>query len=432
MSDEGEFYGRNIALRPGDPVNREITVGLALLEILPESPERARQELALQIALSISLIATKGYGAPEVGHVYSRIEELSRQLGEVTLQFRALFSKHNFYGQRGELYEAYQIARQALNLAKQIDDPVLVMLAHFMEGVSLLYLGKAALARTHLEQIMVVYDPQQHRDLAFNYGQDIGASGLSWLCWALWTVGYPDQALQCNQKALTLAQELDHPLTLAHALGVATMTLHHLGQDVEMTRTLAEACIHHTTEHRFPLWLAIATIYGGWVLAEQGQAEAGLARMRQGLSDYRATGEKLGQSLFLTVLAEVYRKTGQVEAGLSLLTEALVIANQSGERLYEAEIYRLKGELLLKAKAKRRKASYESPEDCFLKAIRLARLQQAKIFELRATMSLCRLWHKQGRREKARQTLAEIYNWFSEGFDTADLRRAKALLAELA
>ncbi len=408
------------------------TRGLALLKKLPASPEHARQELALQIALSIPLIAVKGYGAPEVGHVYSRIEALSRQLGEVALQFRALFSKHNFHGQRGEFHEGYPVARQALSLAEQTGDLVLVMLAHFMMGVNLLFLGKFALARTHLEQMIIIYDPQQYHDMIFSYGQDLGTSNLSWLCWVLWSLGYPDQALQRNQEALALAQNLDHPLTLGHSLGVATQTFHHLGRDTQMTQSLAEACMRLATEHKFPLWLAVGVIYHGRALIEQGQIEAGLTQMEQGLADYQATGAKLCRSLFLVALAEAYGKAGQVEAGLTFLTEALIIVNQSGERLYEAEIHRLKGELLLKAKAERQEASPGSPEDCFLQAIEIARVQQAKILELRATISLCRLWQKQGKQEKARQMLAEIYNWFTEGFDTADLREAKTLLEELA
>jgi DNA-binding SARP family transcriptional activator/predicted ATPase len=419
---------RAVRMSANEEAIAHLTRGLALLEKLPDSPEHARQELALQTALSMPLIAVEGYGAPEVGHAYSRMEELSQQLGEVTLQFRALFSKLNFCGQQGEQYKANQMARQALSLADQTDDPALVMLAHFMMGVNFLFLGKFALARTHLEQMMVIYDPQQHHDLAFYYGQDIGVPNLSWLCWALWSLGYPDQALQRNREALTLAKDLDHPLTSGHYLGVATMTFHHLGQDVQMTQSLAEACIRLATEHRLPVWLAVGAIYRGRALVEQGHIEAGLTQMQQGLADYEATGAKLSRSLFLATLAEVYGKTGQVEEGLALLAEALVFANQGGERLWEADIYRLKGELLLKAKAERRKASPESPEDCFLEAIKIARAQQAKFLELRATMSLCRLWQKQGKREKARQMLVEIYNWFSEGFDTADLKEAKELL----
>lgn len=414
-----------------------LTRGLALLERLPNSPEHVRQALALQIALTMPLIAVEGYGAPAVGHAYSQIEVLSRQLGEVALQFRALFSKHNFYGQRGEQYEAYEIARQALNLAEQIDDSTLVMLAHFMMGVSFLFLGKFALAQTHLEQMVDAYDPQQHHDLIFRYGQDLGVSSLSWLCWVLWLFGYPDQALQRNQEVLTLAQDLDHPLTLGHSLGVATMIFYHLGRDVQMTQSLAEACIRLATEHRFPLWLAVGTIYLGRALVEQGQIEAGLTQMQQGLADYQATGARLCRSLFLAALAEAYGKTGQVEAGLSLLTEALIIANRSGERLYEAEIHRLKGELLQQVEGERQKdeGGDSSPEACFSKAIEVARAQQAKSLELRATMSLCRLWHSlrsQGKPDEARQTLAEVYNWFTEGFDTVDLREAKELLEKLA
>jgi predicted ATPase len=241
-----------------------------------------------------------------------------------------------------------------------------------------------------------------------------------------------------------MAKELDQPLISVQSLEFAGVIFHYLRRDVQATRELAETCITLATEHGRPVWLAAATFFYNWALIARvpatsvennvegpGKIEAGLAQMHQNLADYQATGVKFASPLFLTALAEACGNAGQIEEGLALLTEALVAANQSGERIYEAEIYRLKGDLLLKADVERRRASSESPEDCFLQAVRIARAQQAKSLELRATMSLCHWWHRQGKREQAQQRLDEIYGWFSEGFDTPDLREAQKLLTTL-
>ena len=272
--------------------------------------------------------------------------------------------------------------------------------------------------------MIAFYDPQQHRSLAFLYGQDPGATSLSWAAWALWFLGYPDQALKRSKEALALAQELDHPFTLSFALGIAGL-FHHLRCEGQAARECFEASTELSTEERFALFEAGAIIERGWVQAEAGQVEDGIAQIRQGLAAWQAMGAGMHLTHYLGMLAEAYGKAGQVQQGLSTLAEALAFAEKTDERYYEAEILRLKGELLLM------QGHEAEAETSFHKAIEVARRQSAKSWELRATVSLCRLWQEQGRMDEARQMLAEIYGWFTEGFDTPDLQEAKALLEEL-
>jgi predicted ATPase len=248
----------------------------------------------------------------------------------------------------------------------------------------------------------------------------------------LWALGYPDRALKRSQEALTWAQELAHPLSLASALMFAAF-LHHFRREGHVVQERAEASMTLSGEQGFVYSLAFGTSLRGWALAGQGQREEGLAQMRQGQAAVRATGAKIGQSGLLAMLAEAYGKVGQAGEGLTLLAEALAIVHENGERFLEAELYRLKGELTLAQSSVQGLASSVQKEaaECFWKAIAIARRQSAKSWELRAVMSLSRLWQSQGKQEEARQLLADIYGWFTEGFDTKDLQEAKALLEEL-
>jgi predicted ATPase len=283
-----------------------------------------------------------------------------------------------------------------------------------------------ASARAHLEQGVALYDPQQHHAHAFLYGQDPRMACLSDAAYALWLLGYPDQALQRSHEAITLARELAHPFSVAFAL-TFTAWLYQHRREVQAAQEGAEAAIALSTEQGFPHWAAMGTICCGWALAMQGQGEAGLAQVRQGIAAWRATGAELFQPYFLALLAEAYGKGGQPEEGLSVLAEALAVAHKHGELVYEAELYRLKGELLLALS----QAHQAEAETCFQQALDIAHRQQAKSWELRAATSLSRLWQQQGKRAEAHEILVPIYGWFTEGFDTADLQEAKALLEEL-
>ncbi len=402
-----------------------LTKGLEGLKTLPESRERLVQELPLQIALGPALMATKGYGAPEVERVYTRARELCRQVGEPPQLFRVLWGLWLLYHQGAKLQAAYELGEQLLTLARRVEDPAFLVEAHRALGTTLFILGEFAAARAHLEQGVTLYDPLRHRSLAFVYGQDPRVTCLSYAAQALWLLGYPDQALQRSQDALTLARELSHPFSLAHALFFAAR-VHHYRRDAQAAQELAEAQMALASEQGFAQPLAQAMILRGWALAEQGHEAEGLAEMRQGLMAYRSTGAQAGQSGYLVLLAEVCGKVGQIEEALSLLGEGLAVAQNTGQRVYEAEVYRLKGELLALSRE-----SHAGAETCFRQALEIARRQQAKALELRTAMSLSRLWRQQGQHLKACQLLAEIYGWFTEGFDTADLQEASALLEEL-
>ncbi len=297
---------------------------------------------------------------------------------------------------------------------------------------------------------MTLYDSQRYHSPVFLI--EPGVFGLSYTAWVLWHLGYPDQALQKNDEALALAQELSYPLSLAAARVYAAIS-HQLRRERLLTQEWAEAGITLASEQGFPVWLGQGAILQGWALAKQGQIEEGITQIRQGLATDQAIEADIFHSYYLVLLAEAYGKAGQVEEGLAVLAEALTLVDKTGERFYEAELYRLKGTLTLQSKTSLEQVSGESQtrqdqsenpkaqslnpksqeeaEACFLKAIEIAQRQQAKSLELRATMSLSRLWQKQGKQKEAHQMLSEIYGWFTEGFETKDLQEAKALLKEL-
>jgi predicted ATPase len=319
------------------------------------------------------------------------------------------------------------------------------MKAHFALGTALLLLGEFIPARAHLEQGIALYDPGQHRSLALLDGQDPKVTSCCVGALALWHLGYADQALQKGQEGLALAHELSHPFSLVYALRF-TAWLHLYRREEPIVQERVEAGITLATEHGFVREVAWATFVRGWTVAVRGQVEEGIAQMRQGLATYRVTGSELARTVFLALLAEEYGKAGQPEEGLTVLAEALAHAGKTEERWYEAELYRLKGTLLLNDERGTRndelnsssvhRSSFsihhsEEAEACFLKAIDIARWQQAKSLELRAVMSLSRLWQQQGKKDEARQMLAEVYGWFTEGFDTKDLQEARALLDDL-
>jgi predicted ATPase len=424
-----------------------LTKGLELLKTLPDTTERAQQELTLQLALGAPLIATKGYTAPEVEGVCVRARELCQQVGETSQLFQVLFGLFSFHIVRTECKTARELAEQLLSLAQRVQDPALLLPARQALGQCLYLLGELVPAREHLEQGIALYDRQQHHSIAFLNVADPGVICQIWGAFALWHLGYPDQALKRTHEAITLARELSHPYSLATALGRAAMLLHRLRQERQATQAQAEETISLATEHGFPFFSVQGSILRGWTLAEQGQTAAGIAQIHQGLAAFRDMGIESTRSYNLALLAEACGKAEQVEEGLSTLAEALAAVDKNGERFYEAELYRLKGQLTLEKEARgwRLETSSSSPqasslkppvsqvvaqeaEGYFLKAIEIARRQQAKSLELRATMSMARLWQQQGKREEARQMLAEIYGWFTEGFDTANLKEARALL----
>jgi class 3 adenylate cyclase/predicted ATPase len=431
-----------------------LTAALHLLGSLPDTAARGRQELTLHLSLGASLMATKGYGAAEVEHTYTRAQELCLQVGEPLQVSQVLFGLWAFYAARGNLKAALALGEQFLTVAHRQPDSTLSLVAHAVLGMTLHWLGEFAPAQAHLDQAGAFYDPEQHRDLAYHMGRDPGLLALGCAAETLWYRGYPDQALERVRQGLSLAQALAHPLSLVAVLAAAARVylLRREGQDAQAH---AEALLTLAHEHGFAFWLGFGTSLQGWALVERAsqsgareQGEAGLVQLREGLAALRATEAEIYVPLFLGALAQGYAQGGQAEEGLKVVAEALALVEKNGERWNEAELYRFKGELTLqqenqKSKGKNQKAKITNPqsltpnpqteaEACFLKAIEVARHQQAKSWELRAATSLARLWQQQGKQHEAHDLLSDIYNWFTEGFDTQDLKDAKALLEELA
>jgi predicted ATPase len=408
--------------------------GLALLATLPETPERNHQELALQIALFAPLAAVQGYGAADLGKAYARAQELCEKVGEPDQLFQVLYGLWGHNLVRMDLRMARELAQQCLTLAESSQAPALLLEGHRMVGETAFHRGELAVARKQLEQSRTLYDRQQHYAHAFLYGQDPGVALLSHGFLNLWHLGYPDQALTWSQEALTLAQELSHPFSLAFALEYACM-LHQFRGEAWAAQEQVETAISLSIEQRFVMWLVMANTLWGGTLAEQGDIEKGITQMQENLAACRAMKVDLHVPYFLILLAKAYGQVGQAKAGLDVLAEALELVEKSDGHLWEAELYRLKGELLLKAEGGtpkiRGQVMKDEAEACFWQAIEVARRQGGKSLELRAVMSLSRLWQSEGKKEEARRMLAEIYGWFTEGFDTLDLQEARTLLEEL-
>jgi predicted ATPase len=324
-----------------------LTKGLELLKTLPDAPERTRQELTLQIALGAPLIAIKGYAAPEVERTNTRALELCRQLGETPQIFPVLIGLSSVRFVRAEHQTARELAEECLHLAQSMHSTPHLMWAHYVLGMTLFYLGEFVLTQHQLEQGIALYDVQKHNPLVSGDVQDPKVTSLSYAALALWHLGYPDQALERMHEALALARELSHPFSLAFALDFA-LRLQQYRREEQAAQEQVEAVLALSSEQGFVHWLAWGAIWWGWVLAEQGQEEEGIAQIRQGLAVCRATGAELTRPYGLALLAEAYGKVRQVEEGLALLAEALDVAQKTGDRHYEAELYRLKGELTLK------------------------------------------------------------------------------------
>jgi predicted ATPase len=403
-----------------------LTKGLEVLQTLPATPERTQQELTLYIALGAALIAIKGYAAPEVEQTYARARQLCHHLDDPQQRFSVLHGLRSYYQTRAEYQTARALAEQLLTLAQHTQDSAMLVAACRAVGTTLLMEARAP-ALTHLTQGMVLYDPQQHHTTAFRYGEDNGVACFSRAAWTLWWLGYPDQGLVRSDEAVTLAQQSAHPLSLCFALTGAAV-FHQCCRQERAVQAHAEAAIGLATEYGIPLYRAFGAILQGWALAHQGQNQEGLAQIQQGLTAWRATGAETLRPYFLALLAEAYGAMGQPETGMTALTEALVLVEKTGERWYEPEIYHLKGALLLQRSADH----HAEAQACFQQAIAVADRQQAKSWELRAAMSLSRLWQHQGQCAAARELLAPIYGCFTEGFDTADLQEAKVLLDALA
>jgi predicted ATPase len=325
------------------------------------------------------------------------------------------------------LHTARELGETLLRLAHHAADPALAVIARYALGATRFWLGAFPAARQHFEEGIARYTPDQHRVLVFRMGQDPGVACRANVAQSLWLLGYPAQALARLHEALALAQELSHPFSLAFARCWAAI-VSQSRRDVPAVHEHAEAAVALATEQGFTQWAAMGRSLRGWALAMQGQGEAGIAQVRQGITALRATGAATAVPYFCTVLADVSAHLGHPADGLQALAEAHALVEQHEERYWEAEISRLRGVLLL-----RQPGTPQAEAEAWLRqALNVARRQEAKSLELRAAMSLSRLWQRQGKRVGAYELLAPIYDWFTEGFDTADLQEAKALLEALA
>jgi predicted ATPase len=403
-----------------------LTQGLTVLTTLPHTPERARQELAFQTSLGPALMAVRGYASEEVEHVYLRARELSQEVDDTAERVRALMGLYVLFFVRANHEAVHALTGQLLQLGQTIQDPLVLIQTHAHEGESLLFQGKYALARTHLEHAKSLYRPQQYAPSAYFFGHHPVVQNLSILALVLWVLGYPERAVQQCDQALAFAQGLSHPFSLAFALSVKAQ-VHQLRREANIVQEQAETLITISTEHGFPFRAAHGSMLLGWAMVERSEGQAEIARIEEGIAVFQTTGAKLQSAWWLGLRAAAYGKLGQVEEGLTVLVEALRAVNDTGEHFYEAELQRLKGTFLLQLSLDNQREA----ETCFQHAMTIAQSQGAKAWELRTATSLARLWQHQGKRQEARDLLAPIYNWFSEGFDTPDLQEAKALLDEL-
>jgi class 3 adenylate cyclase/predicted ATPase len=404
-----------------------LSKGLALLETLPAGRERDAGELDLLVALGPPLVATKGFTDPEVEKIYLGARKLCQGLGNTTQLVPVLVGLANIHLLRAELQQARELGEECLTLAQHHDDPGVRMAAHRMLGSTLHFLGEFPEARAQLEQANALRERYQRRFDASLYlisGSRVYCRSI--YARVLWALGYPEQALRASDEALRLAAETSHSHTLAQALSLAA-AFHLDRRDVQRTECLARDAVALATEHGFAYWRATGCLWWGWALVQRRDIENGLAQIQQSLAQFRARGDVQTIPHALTVLAAVHGQVGEPQKGLEALSEALGMLERTNERRREAEVRRLEGELLLSLPGQPRGKA----EACFERALAVARQQSARMWELRAATSLARLWRDQGRCAAARDLLAPVYGWFTEGFDTADLKNARALLGQL-
>ncbi|HEY5870199.1 MAG TPA: hypothetical protein VI542_32295, partial [Candidatus Tectomicrobia bacterium] len=431
LAEQAMFYWQRAgerALRRSANVEaiNHLFKGMELLKTLPDTRERDQRELPLQLTLGPALMAAKGQAAPEARQAYTRARELGQRLDDTRQYFQALWGSWRSHLVESEHLMARELGEQCLRLAEKSQDVAFMIEARFALGGTLMFMGEFTAARRHLDLAIPIYDIETHRSLAFHYGHDPGAANLSYLSWTEWYLGFPERALQRGHQALALAEALGHPLTLAFVLMWLALS-HVLCREWSAARSRAEAAIQISKERGFPqtLWYCLS-IYARTFI-EEGCLEQNLPQIQETVTARKAMGVRLAGLFEIALLAEAYGVANRIEDGLHVLTEAIDFAQRTGEGFHLPELHRLKGELLLQQSSDNCTAA----ETCFHQALDIARHQQAKSLELRAAMSLARPWLRQGKRAEADALLAPIYGWFTEGFDTVDLREAKMLLEEL-
>jgi DNA-binding winged helix-turn-helix (wHTH) protein/tetratricopeptide (TPR) repeat protein len=407
-----------------------LTTALELLQTLPETPERAQHELVLQMALGSAAMAAYGETAPTVERAYARACALCQQTGATSQYCAALVGLGAWYATHGQLRTARELLEQALHYGQEAHNPADHARASVMLGSVMFLSGEFVTAQAHLEQGQRLYAPQRHCFHALASP----AFGLTRLADVLWHLGYPDQSLQRSNEALHLARSVAHPWEVLVAL-IFAASVHQHRREVSQTRALAEEALALADEQGFVLRFAQAQILRGWALVMQGHRADGMAQLQKGSTDYRARVTVEAAARYIGLEAEAYGYLGDPSTGLQRLMAVMADLQPDIDRYQQAELLRLRGDLLLQAACwgpeARHYPQMESVETCFRQALAVARQQHAKSLELRAATSLARLWQQQGKRTEAYKLLAPVYSWFSEGFDTADLQNTQALLQAL-
>lgn len=404
-----------------------LRIALEIVRTLPDTPARLEQELLIQTMLGPALTTTMGFGALEVEQAYGRAHELCRQVGQTEHRARVLNGLWSFYLVRARYGMAREVAQELLQTAERSGTPLRLLEAHRAIGVTLLYTGELVDACAHLESGLAIYDPRAHRALAARYGVDLAVSCLSFVAWGWWLRGYPDRARARSEEMLRIAADVAHPYSQAWAFTFAAW-VHQLRREPDLAHARAGSAIALAAEHGFSLFLALATKFRGWALAARGNHDEGITDIEEAIAAYRETGAESSRTHWLTLLAEAYGRAERTSEGLAALTEAMDLVDKYGERYYEAEIHRLRGELLLRSKT----PPHVEAEACFQRAREIAHRQHATGLELRAVLSLGRLWQHAGTLADARALVRPVYEAFTEGHDTVDLQESRALLDALA
>jgi TOMM system kinase/cyclase fusion protein len=395
------------------------------LRTLRARTERDRRELALQLALGAPLIATKGTAAPQVRETYARARELCQVADDGAQLFPTLLGLTQFYMVAAEPKIAVEIGQQLLSQAERSSDTTMQMLAHRSLGMSLTLRGNFVLAHEHNERGFAIYNREQHGKLALKYGQDPGVWCGGQLAWCLWFLGYADQALERAKDALQLARDVNHPLSIAFALYYLA-AIHNHRREFETASQIADSSLKLALEHKLAQWVAMSNIQRGWALLGMGNHEEGAEQLRGGMEGWTKTGAKAGRTIFLSALIWGLWRAGQIDEAMHTLDEAEQMIMTQDERYFEAELLRLRGELMLAADASHKGAAI----DCFHRSLEIAAQQRARAWELLTAMSLGRTLAREGRPGEAAGLLKPVLDWFTEGTDTSDLREARALLAE--
>ncbi len=406
--------------------------GLEALRKLPETPERDGRELGLQLTLGFSLHSVLSWAAPEAGVAFNRARQLCQQMGDDPRFFAALSGVVAYHCIRAEYETTQGLCEQMMQLAEQSHDPVLLAVASTFWAIAHLYQGNLICAQQQFERALSLDRREYHEAYLSVFNENVGISARRMHSYCLWTLGDADRALALAQESITLAEQTAHPFSLGGAhLGTGTVLA--LLRDWQASQRQFEKVFALAEEYALGDLFNWATAWNALNLAYQEPTEEAIERAQQAIASLRARGVMLPLTWLLASLGEVFGRAGRAAEGLETIAEALALVERTGERFWEAELWRIKGELLLQAAASNSQASgaQAEAEGCYHQALEIARRQSAKAWELRAATSLARLWQQQGKREEAQQMLAEIYGWFTEGFATADLQDAKALLAEL-